>query len=204
MGFIMKKIFIVIALFVITLFVSDLKAECPQGFSPGSDIVMNPCGSSCTIIVHWCHRTNIGHPDDVMITGYDISGDCLPGCLAEDINGNQAPSTSDMMTAIIQYEGDQIGLPIPLQQLPPCDNITPGNDIQFHCFIGKCYYIYYSNFDDVRYKTCEPLVMGECHAYYRACLKQDANGFWYVNVEPMGDETINFNCTAPCFPLCND
>jgi hypothetical protein len=198
----MKKFFIVITFFVMTLFATDLKAWCPPDFVPGTPVSIFLCGPNCRVDIEWCHRARVGRPDDVFISEYHIVGDGCD-CFAQDQYGNQAPSLSDMITGIVQQEGHEIGIPNPLVNLPPCDEVTPGNDIQMHVYIGACYYIYYQVLNDIRYKACQPLVMGECRSYYRICLEQDANQNWYVNVEGLGNPTIMFNCTNPCFPLCN-
>lgn len=193
----MKKMIIVIALFVITLFVSDLNATCPPGYTSGADVT-HTSGLNCSITVHWCHKAHTGQPDDIFISGYDVTGDC--DFLLIDVNGNIIPSTTDMLSWILDAYGSILNVP-DVMTLVDCNQIGVHETTQMEMTVGECYQNIWSQSGTNMYAPCQPLVIGKCCQYYRLC-RVLVGGIWRINVVPFGPPSGDFNCSSPCYKLC--
>jgi hypothetical protein len=204
----MKKSFIVITLFVITMFVSDLKATCPPGFQDQTTSSFVTC-AGCHVTVTFCRRWNIElNAYDVYIGDISYTQDFTDACLCGTIvqqGTYRGPDIDMIFEGILNNNQAMFGYAADLVECAPIMN---EEFKKMKVYSGGCYIYTPPSYPDMqeRYTACNPYLMGECREYYTIC-KELINNIWVIKVKSDGPPNPTFICNNPeyepgCTTIC--
>jgi hypothetical protein len=196
----MKKFLLVIVLFVITMFVSDLKADCPPGFTPGGTSTFVTC-AGCEVTVTFCIRW------DENLQSYNIfieeirylesfNDACLCG-LDVPLGAYRGPIVDDIILGILNNNEAIFG---ETEDLVECAPIMNELFLRMRVVTGGCYRYSPPGYPDNRakYTICNPYLLGECQEYYTICKEWVNDDHWERKVK-RGPTIATFDCDNPLY-----
>lgn len=204
----MKKMICVIAIFVITMLVSDLKATCPPGFEDEHTSSFVTC-TGCHVTVTFCKRWNIElnaydvHIGDISYI-QDFTDACLCGATVQQ-GTYRGPAIDMIFEGILNENQGIFGYAADLLE---CQPIMLYETKKMKIYTGGCYIYSPPGYPDMqeKYTACNPFLMGECREYFIICKEWVINK-WVIRVRSDGPPTPTFNCNNPnydpgCTTIC--